>query len=279
MTITASGIRRAAPAAAQGGHIVVRGLCKRYGALSVFDGVDLEVAEREIVALVGPSGCGKTTLLRCIAGLTDLSTGQLLVHGVPVAGPPDGVGMVFQHFGLLPWKTVYENAAFGLAMARNSPAVIAERVGHYLELVGLTGFEQHYPYQLSGGMQQRVGLVRALAINPSVLLMDEPFAALDAQTREILQEELLQLMERPEERKTMVFITHSIDEAILLGDRIAVMSARPGRIKEMLEVPFGHPRDGNALRADPRFAEMRAHIWGELHQARPRQTRAPREVA
>jgi NitT/TauT family transport system ATP-binding protein len=128
-------------------------------------------------------------------------------------------------------------------------------------------------------MQQRVGLVRALAINPSVLLMDEPFAALDAQTREILQEELLQLMERPDERKTMVFITHSIDEAILLGDRIAVMSARPGRIKEMLDVPFDHPRDGNALRADPRFAELRAHIWNELHTARPHQTRTPREVA
>jgi NitT/TauT family transport system ATP-binding protein len=187
--------------------------------------------------------------------------------------------MVFQHFGLLPWKTVYDNAAFGLAMAGASAAVINERVTHYLELVGLSGFEQHYPYQLSGGMQQRVGLVRALAMNPSVLLMDEPFAALDAQTREILQEELLQLMERPEERKTMVFITHSIDEAILLGDRIAVMSARPGRIKEVLEVPFGHPRDGNALRTDPRFGEMRAHIWGELHTARPQQTRAPREVA
>jgi len=121
--------------------------------------------------------------------------------------------------------------------------------------------------------------VRALAMNPSVLLMDEPFAALDAQTREILQEELLQLMERPEERKTMVFITHSIDEAILLGDRIAVMSARPGRIKEMLDVPFGHPRDANALRADPRFGEMRAHIWKQLHTARPQQTRTPREVA
>ena len=128
-------------------------------------------------------------------------------------------------------------------------------------------------------MQQRVGLVRALAMNPSVMLMDEPFAALDAQTREILQEELLQLMERPEERKTMVFITHSIDEAILLGDRIAVMTARPGRIKEVLDVPFGHPRDGNALRGDPRFAELRAHIWNELHTARPQSVRAPREVA
>ena len=250
------------------------------GAVVAFHQLSLEVKRNEIMCVVGPSGCGKTTLLRCIAGLTDLSSGQFLVHGKPVAGRlPDGVAMVFQHFGLLPWKTVYDNAAFGLAMAGASAAVIKERATHYLDLVGLSGFEQHYPYQLSGGMQQRVGLVRALAMNPSVLLMDEPFAALDAQTREILQEELLQLMERPEERKTMVFITHSIDEAILLGDRIAVMSARPGRIKEVLEVPFGHPRDGNALRTDPRFGEMRAHIWGELHTARPQQTRTPREVA
>jgi NitT/TauT family transport system ATP-binding protein len=249
------------------------------GTVVAFRQLSLAVRRDEILCIVGPSGCGKTTLLRCIAGLTEISTGQLTVHGKPVAGPPDGVAMVFQHFGLLPWKTVYDNAAFGLAMAGASAAVIRERVEHYLNLVGLAGFEKHYPYQLSGGMQQRVGLVRALAMNPSVLLMDEPFAALDAQTREVLQEELLQLMERPEERKTMVFITHSIDEAILLGDRIAVMSARPGRIKEMLDVPFGHPRDGNALRGDPRFAEMRAHIWGELQNARPQQVRNPREVA
>ena len=249
------------------------------GTVVAFRQLSLAVRRDEILCIVGPSGCGKTTLLRCIAGLTEISTGQLTVHGKPVAGPPDGVAMVFQHFGLLPWKTVYDNAAFGLAMAGASAAVIRERVEHYLNLVGLAGFEKHYPYQLSGGMQQRVGLVRALAMNPSVLLMDEPFAALDAQTREVLQEELLQLMERPEERKTMVFITHSIDEAILLGDRIAVMSARPGRIKEMLDVPFGHPRDGNTLRGDPRFAEMRAHIWGELQNARPQQVRNPREVA
>jgi NitT/TauT family transport system ATP-binding protein len=185
--------------------------------------------------------------------------------------------MVFQHFGLLPWKTVYENAAFGLAMAHTPAATIEERVGHYLDLVGLAGFERHYPYQLSGGMQQRVGLVRALAMNPSVMLMDEPFAALDAQTREILQEELLQLMGRPEERKTMVFITHSIDEAILLGDRIAVMTARPGRIKEVLAMPFGRPRDVETVRSDPRFAELRAHIWRQLHTARPQ--RARKEVA
>ncbi|WP_068014401.1 ABC transporter ATP-binding protein [Rhodoplanes sp. Z2-YC6860] len=249
------------------------------GTVVAFRQLSLDIKRDEILCIVGPSGCGKTTFLRCIAGLTELSTGTLTVDGKEVKGPPDGVAMVFQHFGLLPWKTVYDNAAFGLAMAGASATTIKERVTHYLDLVGLAGFEKHYPYQLSGGMQQRVGLVRALAMNPSVLLMDEPFAALDAQTREILQEELLQLMERPEERKTMVFITHSIDEALLLGDRIAVMSARPGRIKEMLDVPFGHPRDANALRGDPRFGEMRAHIWAQLHNTRPQQTRTPREVA
>jgi NitT/TauT family transport system ATP-binding protein len=250
------------------------------GAVVAFHQLSLKVERDEIMCIVGPSGCGKTTLLRCIAGLTDLSNGELLVQGKRVAGrPPDGVAMVFQHFGLLPWKTVFDNAAFGLAMAGTPRAKIRECVEHYLDLVGLTGFERHYPYQLSGGMQQRVGLVRALAMNPSVMLMDEPFAALDAQTREILQEELLALMQRPDERKTMVFITHSIDEAIVLGDRIAVMSARPGRIKEVLDMPFGRPRDVDAVRSDPRFAEIRLHIWHELHSARLRQTKAPREVA
>ncbi|HXF87541.1 MAG TPA: ABC transporter ATP-binding protein [Xanthobacteraceae bacterium] len=249
------------------------------GSVVAFRQLNLAVRANEIMCIVGPSGCGKTTLLRCIAGLTDISSGSLLVHGKPVAGPPDGVAMVFQHFGLLPWKTVYDNAAFGLAMAQAPADLVRERVAHYLDLVGLVGFERHYPYQLSGGMQQRVGLVRALVMNPSVLLMDEPFAALDAQTREILQEELLQLMERPEERKTVVFITHSIDEAILLGDRIAVMSARPGRIKEILDVPFGRPREVDAMRLDPRFGEIRQHIWHQLHTAKPERVRAPREVA
>ena len=244
------------------------------GAVVAFRQLSFAINRNEIMCIVGPSGCGKTTFLRCIAGLTDISTGQLLVDGKPVSGPPDGVAMVFQHFGLLPWKTVYENAAFGLAMANTPADKIKERVNHYLELVGLSGFEKHYPYQLSGGMQQRVGLVRALAMNPSVLLMDEPFAALDAQTREILQEELLQLMQRPEERKTMVFITHSIDEAVLLGDRVAIMSARPGRIKEILDVPFTRPRDVEAMRADPRFAELRTHIWHQLHTAKPKGERA-----
>jgi NitT/TauT family transport system ATP-binding protein len=271
----------ASPTSAPGPVIVADNASKLFldGAVVAFSQLTLSVRDREILCVVGPSGCGKTTLLRCIAGLTDLSAGRLAVNGAPVAGPPAGVAMVFQHFGLLPWKTVYENAAFGLAMAGAPAAVIKERVGHYLDVVGLTGFETHYPYQLSGGMQQRVGLVRALAIDPSILLMDEPFAALDAQTREILQEELLQLMDNPDERKTMVFITHSIDEAILLGDRVAVMTARPGRIKEMIDMPFGRPRDVDAMRADPRFAELRTHIWRQLHTVRPAKTCAPREVA
>src|SRR6266581_4490593 len=228
------------------------------GAVVAFRQLSLEVRPDEILCIVGPSGCGKTTLLRAIAGLTDLSSGTISVAGRRVAGPADGVAMVFQHFGLLPWKTVYENAAFGLAMARTPTARIRERVAHYLD-------------QLSGGMQQRVGLVRALAVDPAILLMDEPFAALDAQTREILQEELLRLMERPDERKTMVFITHSIDEAILLGDRVAVMTARPGRIREVLDIPFGRPRNAEAMRADRRFPELRGHLWRQLQTARAKE--------
>src|SRR5436190_6484954 len=171
--------------------IVARNASKMFldGAVTAFRALDLAVREKEILCIVGPSGCGKTTFLRCIAGLTDITGGDLLLAGKPVTGPPQGVAMVFQHFGLLPWKTVYDNAAFGLAMMHTPAVHIRERVGHYLDLVGLTGFETHYPYQLSGGMQQRVGLVRALAIDPDILLMDEPFAALDAQTREVLQEE------------------------------------------------------------------------------------------
>jgi NitT/TauT family transport system ATP-binding protein len=159
---------------------------------------------------------------------------------------------------------VYENAAFGLTMAGAPRATVHERVSHYLELTGLSGFERRYPYQLSGGMQQRVGLVRALAMHPRVLLMDEPFASLDAQTREVLQEELLRLMQRPDERRTLMFVTHSIDEAVLLGDRVVVLTARPGAIKEIIRVPFDRPRDMSEVRADSRFAELREHIWAEL---------------
>ena len=234
------------------------------GATVAFQGLTLSVLPNEVLCIVGPSGCGKTTFLRCVAGLTELSTGRLEVHGEQVSGPPRGVAMVFQQFGLLPWKTVYDNAAFGLAMLRTPVPTIRERVQHYLELVGLIDFQRHYPYQLSGGMQQRVGLARALALNPRILLMDEPFAALDAQTREVLQEELVRIMERRDERKTVLFITHSIDEALLLGDRIAVMTSRPGRVRELIDVPFGRPREPAAVRSDPHYASLREHIWEEL---------------
>ena len=234
------------------------------GALVAFQGLTLSVPANEVLCIVGPSGCGKTTFLRCIAGLTELSTGRLIVHGDPVDGPPAGVAVVFQQFGLLPWKTVYDNAAFGLAMLGTPATTVRERVQHYLDLVGLTGFQRMYPYQLSGGMQQRVGLARALALNPRILLMDEPFAALDAQTREILQEELLRIMERRDERKTVLFITHSIVEALLLGDRIAVMTSRPGRVRELIDTPIGRPREPAAIRGDPRYAVLREHIWDEL---------------
>src|SRR5258708_29373687 len=194
----------AAAATAPEPVIVANGASKLFldGAVVAFHQLSLAVRRNEIMCVVGPSGCGKTTLLRCIAGLTDLSDGDILVQGKPVRGaPPDGVAMAFQHFGLVPWKTVYDNAAFGLSMAGVPRARIKQTVEHYLELVGLAGFERHYPYQLSGGMQQRVGLVRALATNPAIMLMDEPFAALAAQTPEVLHGELLALMERPADRK------------------------------------------------------------------------------
>ena len=239
------------------------------GAVIAFRQLNLTVQRQEILCIVGPSGCGKTTLLRSIAGLIELPSGSLKVHGKEVKGPPDGVAMVFQHFGLLPWKTVYDNAAFGLRMNGADETTVKERVQRYLQLVGLASFERNFPHQLSGGMQQRVGLVRALAMNPSVLLMDEPFAALDAQTRETLQEELLALMQRPEERKAMVFITHSIDEALLLADRIAIMTARPGRVDEILPSPFGWPRDLDGVQKHPQFAELRAYIRSKLKAPTP----------
>jgi NitT/TauT family transport system ATP-binding protein len=250
-----------------GAKIVIDRASKLFleGTVVAFRNVELSVRTNEILCIVGPSGCGKTSLLRCIGGLLAPSAGQILIDGRSVDSPRAGVAIVFQHFGLLPWKTVTGNVGFGLKVAGVSGRRLAERVEHYIGLMGLAGFEEHYPYQLSGGMQQRVGLARALAVDPEILLMDEPFASVDAQTREVLQEELLQLHER--EKKTMVFITHSIDEALVLGDRVAVMATRPGRVKEVLKVDFSRPRDPAAARADPRYAEMRNHIWEELRPA------------
>ncbi len=249
---------------ASGSKIIVDHASKLFleGSVVAFRNVDLQIRNQEVLCVVGPSGCGKTTLLRCIGGLLAPSSGQVLIDGQAVDCPREGVAIVFQHFGLLPWKSVMDNVAFGLRIAGAPREVITERLDHYIQLVGLAGFETHYPYQLSGGMQQRVGLARALAIDPEILLMDEPFASVDAQTREVLQEELLQLHER--ERKTMIFITHSIDEAIILGDRVAVMASRPGRIKEILTVGFARPRDPAAVRAQSRYTELRNHIWEEL---------------
>ena len=249
---------------AHGTKIVVDHASKLFleGTVVAFRNVELNVSSNEVLCIVGPSGCGKTTLLRCIGGLLAPSSGQVLIDGRIVNSPRPGVAIVFQHFGLLPWKTVAGNVAFGLKIDGVSGRHLADRLEHYIRLVGLAGFENHYPYQLSGGMQQRVGLARALATHPEILLMDEPFASVDAQTREVLQEELLHLHER--ERKTMVFITHSIDEALVLGDRVAVMATRPGRVKEVLTVNFARPRDPAAVRAEARYTEMRNHIWEEL---------------
>ncbi len=234
------------------------------GTVTAFEALTLDVYDNEIACVVGPSGCGKTTLLRCIDGLLPLSQGRILLDGAPVTAPPASVAMVFQHFGLFPWKTVSANVAYGLKLAGAPRDRIEAEVARALTLVGLQAFAHYYPYQLSGGMQQRVGLARALAIQPEVLLMDEPFAALDAQTREILQEEMLRILER--ERKTIVFVTHSIDEAIALGDRVIVLTARPGRVRETIAVPFGRPRSLAALRADPAFGMLRTRVWDLLRQ-------------
>jgi NitT/TauT family transport system ATP-binding protein len=250
---------RPGPGAA--GRITVRNLGKRFGALQVFRHVDFEVDEREILAIVGPSGCGKTTMLRCIDGLLPHDEGEIWVGDQPVNDPIPGVAMVFQHFGLFPWKTVFDNVAYGMRMDGATKAEIAERVPAFINLVGLTGFENAYPYQMSGGMQQRCGLARALAVEPRVLLMDEPFAAVDAQTREILQFELLRIWEqRP---TTMVFVTHSIEEAVLMGDRVMVLKGRPSNIDETITVDLPRPRSRATLR-EPRFAELRERVWSRL---------------
>ena len=251
----------ASPAVTGQARIRVKGLAKRYGTLEVFRNIDFEVAEREIVAVVGPSGCGKTTLLRCIDGLLPHDAGEIWVGDQRVEEPIAGVAMVFQHFGLFPWKTVFDNVAYGLRMAGATKADIERKVPDFIKMVGLSRFENAFPYQMSGGMQQRCGLARALAVEPNVLLMDEPFAAVDAQTREILQFELLRIWdERP---TAMVFITHSIEEAVLLGHRVIVLKGRPSSIHETITIDLPTPRTRETLR-EPRFAELRERVWGTL---------------
>ena len=238
---------------------------KRFGAtLSVLAGLDLSIQDSEAVCILGPSGCGKTTLLRAIDGLLPLDGGRIVIDGRPVDGPRRNVAMVFQHFGLFPWKTVAQNVAYGVELADLPARECRTRVAHHIETVGLSGFERSYPYQLSGGMQQRVGLARALAMEPDILLMDEPFGSLDAQTRELLQDELLRIWEQV--RRTMVFITHSIEEAIAIGDRVVVLSPRPARVRETLAIDIPRPRTVASVIAHPSFVHLRQRCWRALRE-------------
>jgi NitT/TauT family transport system ATP-binding protein len=233
--------------------------------------VSLTVKNAEIAALIGPSGCGKTTALRIAMGLERATSGRVTVDGREVTGCGHDRGMVFQHAELLPWLTALENVMFGLEMKGLRGAVLRATAEKYLDLVGLAASRDRRPHQLSGGMQQRVGIARALAIDPKVLLMDEPFGALDAQTRETLQEELLQIHART--GKTILLVTHDLDEAVLIADRIAVM--RSGSIEEIVPVPLPRPRgDLAAVRGTREFAETRYHLWKALHAAADRQAGA-----
>lgn len=225
--------------------------------------VDFEVGEGEFLTVVGPSGCGKSSLLLAIDGLIPVAQGQIAIRGQPVRGPGRDRAMVFQEFALLPWRTVEENLWFGLELQRVPRQELKAAADKYLALVGLTAFRRHYPHQLSGGMRQRIGIARALAVRPEILLMDEPFGALDEQTREIMQAELLRIWEQ--ERKTVVFVTHSLEEAVYLGDRVVVMTRRPGRIKAILPVPLPRPRHPQ-IKGEPEFARLKEQLW-ELLQA------------
>jgi NitT/TauT family transport system ATP-binding protein len=225
--------------------------------VTALDNVSLEVRDREFVALLGPSGCGKSTLLYLVGGFLPVEQGTIRVAGKPVTGPGPDRGIVFQHFALFPWKTVIQNVLYGLekqGLARNDRM---RRAREFIDLVGLTGFEDSYPSQLSGGMKQRAAIARTLAIDPHILLMDEPFGALDAQTRSLMQAELLNIWQRS--RKTVIFVTHDVHEAVFLAERIAVMSARPGHIKEIVETRFDKGDPG--LSRTPAFVEMVDQVW------------------
>jgi NitT/TauT family transport system ATP-binding protein len=244
--------------------IVVDGVSKTFGPVTALADVSARIEAGEFVTLIGPSGCGKTTLLKMIAGLALPDTGRVLVDSRAVTGPRRECSLVFQDFALLPWATVQRNVEFGLLLRgvrAGERTAIARR---YVAKVGLGGFEDAYPAQLSGGMQQRVGLARALAVNPQVLLMDEPFASIDEQTRRLFQDDLLALWS--EERKTVVFVTHSMEEAIYLSDRVVVLSPRPGRVHHVLDVPLPRPREATDVRATVEFTRLVDNLWKILRK-------------
>jgi NitT/TauT family transport system ATP-binding protein len=262
--------------------IRIDGLGKRFRSRNqdvvALDDVTLDIPAGQFFVIVGPSGCGKTTLLRIIAGLEQQTSGELSIEAASDGRPLNS--MIFQGDSILPWMTVWENAAYGLTSRGVRPAEVRETVGHFLHKTGLTQFAEAYPHQLSGGMRQRVSIARAFANDPEVLLMDEPFSALDEQNKTLLQEELLRVWE--ENRKTVVYITHSVDEAVTLGDRILVMTARPGRAKALVDVPFERPRDVVGLRHRPEYGDMVYEIWGHLRDevnASQRAVRPPRPRA
>ena len=252
--------------------VVIHHRRQRYGdMLLAVDGVSLEIADGEFVAIVGPSGCGKTTFLNAVDGLLPITSGALTLDGRPISGPGHDRAMVFQQPSLLPWRTVMGNVAYGLELQGVAKHDARERARRYVELVGLHGFEESFPLELSGGMQQRVNLARALAVDPEVLLLDEPFAALDAQTRETMQHELLRVWN--ETRKTAVFITHDIVEAVYLADRVVVFTGRPGRVKEIVRIELPRPRDLR-VKLEPRFLAIQTRIWESTRQEAAGQTLA-----
>ena len=227
--------------------------------------ISFDVRTGELISLLGASGCGKTTLLRIVAGLVTADAGSVFVQGVPVAAPRKDLCMVFQNFGLLPWRSVLANVEFPLELDGVSRGERAAAAARCVEVVGLKGFERHYPHELSGGMQQRVGIARALVRQPLVLLMDEPFAALDAQTREALQEDFLRIWK--DLRTTVIFVTHSIDEALVISDRVLIFTPRPGRVMRVIDSPLGADRVDRDVRAFPEFARYRQEIRNLLRAA------------
>ena len=236
----------------------IKELSKSFGDLEVLRNISLHIDDHELVAIVGPSGCGKTTLLRMIAGIEKFDAGAIMVGGRELQGPGADRGFVFQQDSLFPWRTIWQNAVFGLEVNGQLDDERRARTKKLLQLVGLSGFEKYYPNQISGGMRQRVNLARALAIDPEVLIMDEPFSALDAQTREVMQLELLRIWQ--EGRKTVLFITHQIDEAVFLADRIIVLGRRPGRVKETIDIALPRPRV-LSLKRTPEFGAYVERVW------------------